>query len=337
MGNFSDVTHDGPSYAKSELQETDSDIKVPGELKQMKAEREFTSECSEECPTNVDLTKEGITMLANDDPVSRYSHFADDLNKYINTDKYLPAYNKIIEEFETQIRKTLAIIRKMYATNNASWNHYKMKGKLDSSTFYKRGNYKIFKIKNAPAPIADFVFEFLVDLSGSMEGDKALLAGIALIIFCEALNRLHIPFSVDAFTEANKAITINLKGYNDSYDKKKTNMTLFTEQFNCRQLATWCGNIDELNLQYVSQELLQRKEKDKVLIVISDGATCGSWKDLKQTAENIEKRGVTVLGIGIFDDNVKNIYKNHVILKERKDLEMLGAFLNNYLIGNMFK
>ena len=38
-------------------------------------------------------------------------------------------------------------------------------------------------------------------------------------------------------------------------------MTLFTEQFNCNALATWCGNIDEINLQYVSQELLQRKEK----------------------------------------------------------------------------
>ena len=337
MGNFSDVTHDGPSYAKSEPQETDDDIKVDGELKQIKAKREPSSGDSEECPTNIDLTKEGITMLANDEPVSRYSHIAEELNKYIKTDKYLPEYNKIIEEFETQIRSTVAIIRKMKATNNASWKHYKMSGKLDSSTFYKRGNYKIFKQKNAPTPVADPVFEFLVDLSGSMLELKAKLAGIALIIFCEALNRLHIPFSVDAFTEANNAITISLKGYNDSYDKKKTNMTLFTEQFRCRQLATWCGNIDEVNLQYVSHELLNRKEKDKFLVVISDGATCGSWKDLKRTAEIIENQGVTVLGIGIFDDNVKDIYKNHVIIKNKKDLEMLGAFLNKYLIGKIFK
>lgn len=337
MGNLSDVTQKGPSYAKSKPQETDDDIKVDGELKQMKAERDSNGGGSGECPTNADLTKDGITMMANDDPVSRYSHFAEKLNKYIKTDQFLPEYNKIVKQYETQIRNVVAIIRKMNATNNASWNHYKMSGKLDSSTFYKKDNYKIFKKKNAPAPAADLVFEILVDNSGSMHGRKAKLAGNALIIFCEALNRLHIPFSVDVFTEGNAAVTINLKDYNESYDRKKTNMTLFTEQFDCHALATWCGNIDEINLQYVSQELLDRKEKDKVIIVISDGATCGSWKDLKQTAENIENRGVTILGIGIFDENVKDIYKNHVILKEQKDLEALGAFLNKYLIGKIFK
>lgn len=338
LNNFTDITEKGPSYNKTKPQDTDDDIKAPEELKEMKAERNPNGGGSGgECPTNADLTKEGITMMANDDPVSKYSHFADKLNKYVKTEQYLPEYNKIVKQFETQIRQVVAIIRKMNATNNASWNHYKMSGKLDSSTFYKKDNYKIFKKKNAPAPAADLVFEILVDNSGSMHGTKAKLAGKALIIFCEALNRLHIPFSVDVFTEGNAAVTINLKDYNESYDRKKTNMTLFTEQFDCHALATWCGNIDEINLQYVSQDLLQRKEKDKVLIVISDGATCGSWKDLKVTAENIEKRGITVLGIGIFDNNVESIYKNHVILKEQKDLEALGAFLNKYLIGKIFK
>lgn len=338
LNNFTDVSSKGPSYSNTPLEETDNDIKAPEELTEMKAGRSPDgSTSSTESPVNADLTKDGITMMANDDPVSRYSHFAEKLNKYVKTEQYLSNYSRVVSQFEPDIRRVVAIIRKMNAINNASWSHYKMNGKLDSSTFYKKDNYKIFKKKNAPAPAADLVFEILVDNSGSMHGSKAKLAGKALIIFCEALNRLRIPFSVDVFTEANAAITINLKDYNESYDKTKTNMTLFTEQFNCNALATWCGNIDEINLQYVSQELLQRKEKDKVLIVISDGATCGSWKDLQITAENIEARGVTMLGIGIFDDNVKRIYKNHVILREQKDLEMLGAFLNTYLIGKIFK
>lgn len=337
MNKLSDVTSQGPLYSRTKPQETEEDIKSSDELKEVKAQRGSGEVPTGDTPVNADLTKDGITMMANDDPVSRYSHFAEKLNKYIKTDQFLPEYNKIVHDYETQIRQVVAIIRKMNATNNASWNHYKMSGKLDSSTFYKKDNYKIFKKKNAPAPAADLVFEILVDNSGSMHGRKAKLAGNALIIFCEALNRLHIPFSVDVFTEGNAAVTINLKDYNESYDKKKTNMTLFTEQFDCHPLATWCGNIDEINLQYVSQELLDRREKDKVIIVISDGATCGSWRDLKQTTENIENRGVTILGIGIFDENVKDIYKNHVILKDQKDLEMLGAFLNKYLIGKIFK
>ena len=170
-----------------------------------------------------------------------------------------------------------------------------------------------------------------------MHGSKAKLAGKALIIFCEALDRLHIPFSVDVFTEGRSAITISLKDYNETYAKTKTNMTLFTQQFDVDKLCTWSGNIDEINLQYVSYDLLQRKEADKVLLVISDGATCGSWKTLKQVASNIEKQNVTVLGIGIFDNNVENIYSKHIVLREQKDLEGLGAFLNKYLIGKIFK
>ena len=336
MNNLTDTAKQGPQQS-TKPEETDEDIKQPEELQVTKAQRGDGSVPSEDSGVTPDLTKEGITIIANDDPVSRYSHFTDKLNKYMKTTQYLSEYTNIVKEFDLQIRQVVAIIRKMNATNNTSWNHYKMSGKLDSSTFYKKDNYKIFKKKNAPAPAADLVFEILVDNSGSMRGKKARLAGYALIIFCEALNRLHIPFSVDVFTEANAAVTISLKDYEETYESVKTNMTLLTEQFNCNKLSTWCGNIDEINLQYVSQKLIDRKEKDKVIIVISDGATCGSWKDLKQTAENIENRGVTILGVGIFDDNVKDIYKNHKILKTQEDLEELGSFLNKYLIGKIFK
>ena len=337
MNNLTDTATQGPR--NSNPQESDTDAKIPKdqELRTEKAQRGNGETPSGESPLTADLTKEGVTMLANDDPVSRYSHYADKLNKYIKTTNNLPEYNKIVAENETQIRNVVAIIRKMYATNNASWNHYRMKGRLDSSTFYKKGNYKIFKKKNAPAPTADLVFEILVDNSGSMHGKKAKLAGKALIIFCEALNRLHIPFAVDAFTEAYAAITINLKEFDESYDKTKTNMTLFTEQFDVNKLSTWSGNIDEINLRYVADNLALRKEKDKVLVVISDGATCGDINALKHVAESIEDKGTTILGVGIFDHNVEQIYSKHTVIETQEDLEKLGGFLNKYLIGKIFK
>lgn len=335
MKNLTNTASSGPR-SSTNPQDTDEDIKSPSQLKEQKASR-GGSEGAGEDPANADLTKAGITMLANDDPVSNYSHYADKLNKYVKTTQYLPEYNKVVREYDKQIRNVVAIIRKMLSQNNAGWSKFKMKGQFDVSTTYKKDNYKFFKKKNAPAPTADLVFEILVDNSGSMHGSKARLAGKALIIFCEALDRLHIPFSVDVFTEGRSAITISLKDYNETYAKTKTNMTLFTQQFDVDKLCTWSGNIDEINLQYVSYDLLQRKEADKVLLVISDGATCGSWKTLKQVASNIEKQNVTVLGIGIFDNNVENIYSKHIVLREQKDLEGLGAFLNKYLIGKIFK
>ena len=286
---------------------------------------------------STDLTKEAITQLANDDPISRYSHKAARIDRYKDTTNYLAQYNDVVKRYEVQIRKVVAQIRKMKAINNTSWNRFRMSGKFDLKATLKKDNYKFFKTKNAPSREADLVFEILVDNSGSMSGRKSKLAGEALIIFAEALHRLHIPFAVDAFTEGNSCITIKLKEFTDSYAKVKTNMTLLTEQYEVNELATFSGNIDEVNLMYVRDLLNQQKQQDKVCIVISDGATCGSWKDLKKVAQGMEAQGITVLGIGVFDENVKDIYTNHTIIKTQQDLEGLGAFLNKYLVKKIFK
>jgi cobalamin biosynthesis protein CobT len=170
-----------------------------------------------------------------------------------------------------------------------------------------------------------------------MSGRKSKLAGEALIIFCEALNRLHIPFAVDAFTEGRSCVTIKLKEFKDDYNRVKTNMTLLTEQFSCDKLNTFCGNIDEVNLRYVRDILNKQHQKDKMCIVISDGATCGSWQDLRKVAQNMEASGILMLGIGIYDKNVEKIYDNHIVLKDSNDLEQLAGFLNRYLVRHIFK
>lgn len=286
---------------------------------------------------NPNLGASGIATLANDDPVTRFSHKARRLDEFMNTSNYAGSYKAIVKNNEKQIRAVVAMIRKMKGENNTSWNHYQMKGKFDVSTVIKRGNYKFFKTKNAPSQEADLVFEILVDNSGSMSGSKSKLAGEALIIFAEALNRLNIPFAVDAFTEYGSCITIQLKEFQDNYDKVKTNMTLLTDQYEVRELGTFYGNIDEVNLMYVRDVLNQQRQQDKVCIVISDGATCGSEKDLRRVAQSMEKDGITVLGIGVYDNNVSKIYDNHIILKNQRDLEGLGAFLNKYLVRKIFK
>ena len=284
-----------------------------------------------------DLTTSGITTLASDEPIINQPHWSADLSDYIDTLKFLDNYMEVVAKHEKEIRQVVAQIKKMKALNNRECQHYKMKGRLDMSTIYKKDNYKIFKKKNAPKEEAELVFEILVDNSGSMRGNKARLAGEALIIFCEALNRLHIPFSVDCFTEGSESITISLKHYNQLYNKVKTNMTLFTEQFNVNELSTWCGNVDEANVRCVAHELMEQSQKDKVLLIISDGATCGSKTVLKQLAESIEKTGITVLGIGIYDHEVEDIYSKHMIVSKSEDLEKLGAFLNRYLVKLIFK
>lgn len=337
---FKMMSQEGNTRVRTKAPEQSDSEVVDKELKQIKASRqdptELTQDEKDSCG-DTDLSEAAISMIANDEPVSRYSHRSDRLDNYCSTSKYLKEYNYYVEKHKKEIGAVVTQIRKMKAQNNSGWAHYKMTGKFDTTTAYKKGNYKFFKQRKAPAPETDLVVEILVDNSGSMGGKKSKLAGEALIIFCEALNRLHIPFAVDAFTEGRSCITIKLKEFTDDYNRVKTNMTLFTEQFSCDKLNTFCGNIDEVNLRYVRDILNKQHQKDKMCIVISDGATCGDWKTLRKVAKNMEDSGVLMLGVGIFDDNVSKIYDNHIILKTTQDLEKLARFLNIYLVRHIFK
>ena len=286
---------------------------------------------------STDFTKDCARMLANDDPATNIPHLFFRLKDYKNTSNYLDAYNRIVFANSKTIRKITAVIRKMIAQNNTGVSRYKMTGQFDPSTVVKMNNYKFFSRKNAPNIVSDAVFLIMVDCSGSMHNKKARIAGEALIQFCEVLNSLHIPFAVRAFTQSNSAITIGLKEFDEPYRNCKTNMTLFTEQFDVDKLGTWCCNLDERSLKYCSDELDRQPQKDKILIVISDGATCGSVNVLKQQVDKISSRGTTVLGIGICDDNVTKAYKNHIVLKNLEDLDKLAPFLNNYLVKNIMK
>lgn len=287
--------------------------------------------------SNMDLTAAGISVLASDTPIVNQPHWAADLSDYMDMSSYLDSYNDIVRHHENEIIDVVNQIKKMKALNNSSWRHYKTNGKLDMSTFFKKDNYKVFKKINAPKQEADLVISLLVDNSGSMCGNKTKLAGRALIIFCEALHRLHIPFSVDAFTEGSQSITISLKHFEESYDKRKTNMCIISNEVYCRELATFMGNVDEANVKYVAQKLSEQRQKDKILIVISDGATCGSADTLRTLAKSIERSGIMVLGIGIYDRNVEQIYDKHIILQKPEDLEKLSVFLNKYLMNSIFK
>ena len=334
------MSREGQEFTPSQVkQDTENNI-VDSDLKEYKARRQDPTELSKEerdSIGNTDLSESDISMIANDEPVTRFTHRSDRLDNFCGTSQFIKEYNYYVQKHIKEIGAVVSQIRKMKAQNNSGWAHYKTSGKFDVSTTYKQGNYKFFKQRKAPAPESDLVVEILVDNSGSMSGNKSKLAGEALIIFCEALNRLRIPFAVDAFTEGRSCITIKLKEFNDDYNRVKTNMTLLTEQFHVDKLCTFCSNVDEVNLRYVRDILNKQPQKDKMCIVISDGATCGDWRDLRKVAQNMQESGILMLGIGIYDKNVEKIYDNNIVLKTSKDLEQLAGFLNKYLVHHIFK
>ena len=58
----------------------------------------------------------------------------------------------------------------------------------------------------------------------------------------------------------------------------------------------------------------------RILVVLADGMTRGSTRDLSEQVQAIEAQGTTVLGIGIGDSSVENSYSRHEIVEDPRQL-----------------
>lgn len=88
------------------------------------------------------------------------------------------------------------------------------------------------------------------------------------------------------------------------------------------------GNADRDALMWALYELSKREEKRKVLVVLSDGCPASAtWKvgsdeltrHCKLVVDDAMKNGFEVVGIGIEDSSVTQIYKNVVVVNSVQD------------------
>ena len=86
------------------------------------------------------------------------------------------------------------------------------------------------------------------------------------------------------------------------------------------------NNIDGECVQFAARELLARKEKGKILIVVSDGYPCANMRGdlasqhLRKVVQEIEKSEIKIAGIGVMDDSVKRFYTNNATIYHIEDL-----------------
>lgn len=107
----------------------------------------------------------------------------------------------------------------------------------------------------------EFVVDVLIDASGSQQKRQGQVALQGYVI-SEALSNLGIPFRVSSFcTFWDYTILRRFRDYGDS---REENQNIF-------EYMASSNNRDGLAVKAVGQELLQREETNKVMIVLSDG------------------------------------------------------------------
>lgn len=194
----------------------------------------------------------------------------------------------------------------------------------------------------------DTAIEVLIDLSGSMAGGDdaracAYYAKRTAIGLAEAWEPLRIPYEMIGFTN-NHARTVRGEWDSDMVNRAPFDFFVFKawneRLVQCRERFTairgYGDNADGEAVFAAACRLASRREKRKMLVVISDGrpAHMGIREDmlnehLRQTVRMVTKAGIEVLGVGAGTDAPSHYYnamtgaKNLII----KDLSRLAVDL----------
>jgi cobaltochelatase CobT len=168
------------------------------------------------------------------------------------------------------------------------------------------------------------------------------------ILLGETLDHLEAPLEIIGYTtseyEARAAMTLGLtpayeyrtmrcsalehriyKTFDEPYRMVRARLSEIQPRHN---------NWDEESVLFASRRLRARRERTKVLLVISDGQPNGDSDHLIGALADAERSGCKVIGVGIGADFVRQIYGNAIVVEDFRQMgEELLRLLARELVG----
>lgn len=217
------------------------------------------------------------------------------------------------------------------------------KGVLDTSNLYKFGmkDYNMFMKKGTPVT-TDYVAYILQDGSGSMQQDqKEFHSAKAMAVMEEGLKGI-IPFKVSTFSvDYNSCSVIHYTAKDWNQNDSTSNHSY---GFHRSRRATG-GNKDGYSIRVATAELMGRPEKDRILVILSDGLPSdynGGQKDgmvdVKQAVKEARKKGIHVVSLifGTEDFRDYNI-DNYKYMYDRNIISCQPEQITNHLVKTLKK
>lgn len=281
----------------------------------------------------------------------------------------LKAYKKTTEMMSGKLSIMKSKLERALATKmDREYTSGHRSGRIDvrsKGVHIMKGMENVFRRREGGKDLSSAV-SLLIDASGSMSGSKILLAQQAAIAMVEAIGRVGVPVEVMVFNnrspnkdeiqnydEIYKAyrsiMDTDDRGYGRSepltmYVPKRfdANMVHAKQGLGGIQLMAGHNNSDGEALIRAWDSLRKRPEKNKILMVFSDGqpACFGNGtvqQHLRDTVSLLTKEGCNCIGIGIQSDAVSSYYPKYTVLNNAEDLA--GSTLDNIaraLLGERF-
>lgn len=299
--------------------------------------------------------KESVTSISAGETRGAYrANTAKDRTELIRKPSF--PISSLFGVFFAGVRKTAPILRRrlmmQFMSTGSKWQRHQKKGRIDGRSLWRTGvgDDRVYKQKT-PTKSNRSIVTILVDCSASMTRaarepdyeDEPLVLRTRLFVAAQAaaavsttLDGLGVPNEVLAFTTSRR----NPKP-DPNYDRVRALRHIIIKPFNkparsCRanfvSLAFFehCSeNIDGEAVLWASRRMLSRPNRgdQPVLMVFSDGEPASAPESkailaqhLRTSIENVGEAGITVFGIGVGSDAVRNFYDNSVVVTDVSNL-----------------
>lgn len=246
----------------------------------------------------------------------------------------------------------MALERGLIVAKQRDWDPGQTRGLLDPKRLATvlTGSRNFYRVRR-PLDMVDTAVTLLIDMSGSMNGRKAIEAMRAAFVFAESLTKVGVPIEVLGFTsDRERGIggysrdgIIDIPVFKSFKESMSASMWKVALSANATLSRAGGNNADGDSLLHAWHRLRKRPEPRKVLVVFSDGQphTSGSGDErshLKRVVAMLTVQGCECFGIGIMDKSVEHYYPQYITIDNAEELATkAGAFLKDLLVPSQKK
>ncbi|WP_454889988.1 cobaltochelatase CobT-related protein [Serratia quinivorans] len=260
------------------------------------------------------------------------------LNRYrVNSEGGELFTNLIERHLSKDTASTLAkdLERAIASRNKVQYVPGQRRGRIHSPNLYRltMNDDRVFRKKEEHKAVNACV-QVVIDMSGSMNGERIQLATAAAYLISDALDRIKVPNIVSGFTTYSQPDRFSLTPGFSRYEAlmmpilkewgDRANTVNVRARMGCAAgFFPLLNNVDGESILALSSLFTDRTEDKKIMIVLSDGQPeavgKGMKKHLKVVARHLEEK-IDLLGVGIQTSAPSEYYKNYALVSKVNDL-----------------
>ncbi|AJD91182.1 hypothetical protein JMA_18650 [Jeotgalibacillus malaysiensis] len=221
-------------------------------------------------------------------------------------------YKKEISLYQKKLKK---VIEKTLDHKKTSPRTHLVKGRLSKNLmpYFTDEKPRVFYKKDEDSPKIDAAFELLLDCSASMY-DKMDETKKGLVLFHEALKSVQVPHEITGFWE--NAPKAGQKGQPNHFKTVISfNDSIYQDGAAIMQLEPEEDNRDGYAIRHMTERLEKRTEKQKFLLVFSDGEPAAAdyeqngIVDTHDAVLAARKRGIEVMNVFLSTTDIPDTQK----------------------------